>query len=78
MQIPSHLSLLLPLLLHDSRRVDTEASKYSRTEFGDRNPSWLLAGASDKSHARRIHGSKKAAPELPKPALVRGGLEAEH
>ncbi len=73
MQIPPHRSLLL----HDSRRVDAEASKYSRTEFGDRNPSWLLAGASNKSHARKIRGPKKAASEFPKPAPVREGLGAE-
>jgi hypothetical protein len=74
MQIPPHRSLLL----HNCRRVDAEASKYSRTEFGDRNPSWLLAGESNRGHARDMRGPKKAAPELPKPALVRGGLGAEH
>jgi len=73
MQIPPHRSLLL----HDSRRVDAEASKYSRTEFGDKNPSWLLAGASSKSHARKTCGPKKAASEFPKPALVRDSLGAE-
>jgi len=73
MQIPVHRSLLI----HDSRRVDTEASKYSRTEFGDSNPSWLLAGTSTKSHPREIRSPKNATPELPKPALVRGGLGAE-
>lgn len=74
MQIPTYRSLII----HDPRRADAEASKYSRTEFGDRNPSWLLAGTSNNGHARETRGPEKVVPELPKPARVRGSLGAEH
>jgi len=55
------------LLPKRPERVHTEASKYVRNEFGDNNPSWLVAANSNNGHVKarcesRESGDGKVAP----------------
>lgn len=81
MQIPHH-SLLLKH--HSTRRPPAEATKYVRTEFGDNNPSWLLAETSNKGQVNNGWASEgsavkeKIAPELPGEILMGDGCGADH
>lgn len=80
MQIPPYL-IRLP---RNTRRVPAEAVKYVRNEFGDKDPSWLLARVSDNGHAKERVESGKAnlsesiAHQLPSPVPMRDGCGADH
>lgn len=80
MQIP----LCSSSVAHRILRAPGEAAKYVRTEFGDKNPAWLLVEISDRGDSRRGSDSKmtviaqEALPELPGPALMGDGRGADH
>ncbi|MBN1677192.1 MAG: hypothetical protein JW880_01500 [Candidatus Thermoplasmatota archaeon] len=80
MQIPPYRSLLVQHI----HRAPAEAAKYVRTEFGDSNPSWLLAGAATNGHAKDRDVADEAAfvrtasAELPGRVLMRDGCGADH